>query len=184
MITTEQTKIPGALIVRFPQHEDHRGTFEESYHAEKFDRAGLPPMWLQDNLSVSYGGVIRGLHLQKVNPQGKLVRCLQGSIWDVCVDLRAGSPTFGEWTRVHLRENDQMGFYLPPGTAHGFLALERRNVVHYKCTTLYEPGADGGVAWDDEHLGIPWPIDNPERLIVSAKDRLLPGFLDYAKTLS
>lgn len=179
---TEKTPIPGCLLVHFDKFEDRRGSFQESYHAEKFDRAGLPPIWLQDNVSVSRAGVLRGLHLQRGSPQGKLIRVLQGTIWDVCVDVRKGSPTFGKSFSRMLYASGDLGLYCPPGTAHGFYAFGRRNVVHYKCTRLYEPAMDGGIRWDDPALGIPWPlVDDP---ILSEKDKALPTLVDYLEALS
>ena len=179
---SEETSVKGCLLVHFDRFEDHRGSFEESYHAAKFDKAGLPPMWLQDNVSVSGMGVLRGLHLQRAEPQGKLVRVLQGTIWDVCADVRPGSKTFGQVFSKMLYSCDPVGIYVPPGCAHGFYSFGARNVVHYKCTRLYEPSADGGIRWNDPELSIPWPLTGDP--ILSEKDKALPLLVDYLKTLS
>lgn len=175
---TSPTLIDGCLALEFGEFEDNRGFFSEAYREEDFQKAGLPTHWAQDNISVSKIGVIRGLHLQKKNPQGKLIRCLEGKITDVCLDVRPYSPSFGKWVAVELSRNK--GLYLPPGTAHGFLSHTDNSVVYYKCTTLYDKESDGGINPFDAVLGIPWWSD---RSIVSGKDLGLPSFNEYIARL-
>jgi dTDP-4-dehydrorhamnose 3,5-epimerase len=155
---------------------DDRGFFLESYKHSDFAAAGIPEHFVQDNHSRSVKGVLRGLHYQK-NPaaQGKLVRCLNGSIFDVAVDIRKGSPTFGMWVSSELTGGNHHMLYVPPGFAHGFLVLTETAEVLYKCTTEYMPSEDRGIIWNDPSIGITWPIPGP---ILSAKDRVLPLLKD------
>jgi len=166
-----QTDLPGVLVLEPRVFHDERGFFYELYNAERFDahRAdGLPMMFRQDNHSRSSAGVLRGLHYQLHRPQGKLISCVRGSIFDVAVDIRVGSPTFGRWTSVVLEESTPRLFWVPPGFAHGFCVLSPVADVIYKCTDLYDAADDRGVLWSDASLGIPWPVSNP---ITSGKDR-------------
>lgn len=183
MIETFPCRIQGARLVRFRRHVDQRGLFFESYQAEDFERAGLPTAWPQDNVSVSFGNVLRGLHLQRRNPQGKLVQCLGGEIYDVAVDLRPDSPTFGQWEAVTLSWEHPLAFYIPPGCAHGFYVTAKSALVHYKCTTTWDPESDGGVRWDDRNLGVEWEMPAGNQPIVSPKDQSLPSVDDYLKSL-
>lgn len=167
----EPASINDAAYVKFDTYWDDRGSFEEAFNIEKFHALGLPVVWAQDNLSYSHQNVIRGLHYQKVNPQGKLVRCLQGRIWDVCVDLRPQSNTYGCYFSAMLEGNNGTALYVPPGCAHGFKTLSPTALVSYKCTTVYNKESDAGVRWNDPDIGINWP---GEHHILSDKDKSLP----------
>ncbi len=136
---------------------DHRGYFFESWSERDFARAGLSMRFVQDNQSKSVRGVLRGLHFQKKYPQGKLVRCIDGEVFDVAVDIRPGSPTFGRWHGVLLTPERQNQFYIPEGFAHGFLVLSETAVFAYKCTEFYHPEDEGGLMWNDPAIGIEWP---------------------------
>lgn len=162
-------EIPGWLLLRTDVHRDHRGFFYEAWRADR-SPAGLPP-FLQDNISFSNGKVLRGLHLQHPNSQGKLVHVISGRIWDVSVDVRKGSPTFGKWHAVILQEADGQLVYIPPGVAHGFAVLSEHAVVAYKCTTYYEPTGDLTIRWNDPAIGIDWPLQEP---VLSSKDSSAP----------
>lgn len=173
-LTPKLTKVDGCVVLEATPFEDHRGTFVESWNRDDFLKADLPVHWAQDNVSTSHAGVVRGLHIQRRNPQGKLVRCLSGAVLDLCLDLRQDSPSFLKWHMQRLEDGTAM--YLPPGTAHGFLALEPNSVVYYKCTTLYDRESDGGVNWRDPELDIHWWASaTDDRPIMSEKDRKLPG---------
>jgi len=136
---------------------DHRGYFFESWSERDFAQAGLSMRFVQDNQSKSVRGVLRGLHFQKKYPQGKLVRCIDGEVFDVAVDIRPGSPTFGRWHGVLLTPERQNQFYIPEGFAHGFLVLSETAVFAYKCTEFYHPEDEGGLMWNDPAIGIEWP---------------------------
>lgn len=165
--------LEGLLLVEGAAFPDERGVFMEAWRADEWARAGLPPL-LQDNLSRSRKGVIRGLHFQKEpHAVGKLVRCARGRVFDVAVDMRKGSPTFGRWAGIELDEAGNRSLWIPAGFAHGFCALSDDAVVSYKVTGYWSPGVDGGVRWDDPAIGVRWPIPASEAL-VSAKDRSLP----------
>lgn len=171
-LKVSETSIDGCLIIETSLFEDMRGVFLETWNRRDFLEAGLPTEWPQDNFSSSHKNVIRGLHIQRRNPQGKLVRCIQGAVLDLCLDVRPDSPTF---QRIHMeRLEEGKALYLPPGTAHGFLALEEPSVVYYKCTTLYDRESDGGINWMDDDLNIHW-WKNRDKTISSEKDRNLPG---------
>jgi len=162
------TEIPGVVIVEPDVHRDGRGYFVETYHAEKYRAAGIPGPFVQDNHSRSVGGTLRGLHLQLQHPQGKLVRVVEGEIFDVAVDVRRGSPTIGRWVGVMLSADDFKQCYVPPGFAHGFCVTSPIALVEYKCTDIYDPKSEIGVAWNDPALAIPWPVSKP---ILSDRDR-------------
>ncbi|AFS52960.1 MULTISPECIES: dTDP-4-dehydrorhamnose 3,5-epimerase [Leptospirillum] len=166
-----ETPIRGLLRIRPDVHGDERGFFLESFHAKKFAALGIPHLFVQDNHSRSARGVLRGLHFQKRHPQGKLVRVLSGSLFDVAVDLRHGSPTFGHWFGLTLSAGDPEFLYLPEGMAHGFLALEDRTELFYKCTDFYDPADEGGLRWNDPAIGIAWP-ETPA--VLSPKDAAFP----------
>ena len=170
--TFKPLSIPDVILIEPKIFPDDRGFFIESFKASDFEKAGLPNYFTQDNFSFSKKNVIRGLHYQK-NPhaQGKLVSVLNGCIWDVAVDIRKESPTFLRWIAVELKDKNHHMVYIPPGFAHGFLALSDDVQLLYKCTDEYAPTADAGIRWEDPDIGIPWPVENP---IVSEKDRLLP----------
>jgi len=167
------TTLPGVLLVEAPVHGDSRGFFTEVFHAEKFAAIGLPTAWAQDNHSRSARGILRGLHYQLDQPQGKLVRTVTGSIFDVAVDIRRSSSHYGHWFGVTLQAGDGRQLYVPPGFAHGFLVLSDIADVSYKCTTLYHAAADRGIAWNDPAIGVEWPLQGDTPLL-SAKDAVAP----------
>ncbi|SFR14180.1 dTDP-4-dehydrorhamnose 3,5-epimerase [Desulfoscipio geothermicus] len=163
-----ETKLPGVLIIEPDVFGDARGYFMETWQQARYAQAGLPGNFVQDNLSFSTRGVLRGLHFQNPNAQGKLVFVLQGEVFDVAVDIRAGSPTFGQWVGVTLSSENKRQLYIPEGFAHGFCVTSETALFAYKCTDIYNPAAEGGIIWNDPDIGIDWPIDNP---ILSEKDR-------------
>jgi dTDP-4-dehydrorhamnose 3,5-epimerase len=152
---------------------DDRGYFMETWHYGEFARAGIAVNFVQDNQSKSRKGVLRGLHFQKKNPQGKLVRVIAGEVYDVAVDLRKDSTTFGKWHGVILNAENKKQFYVPEGFAHGFLVLSDTAEFAYKCTRFYDPNDESGLAWDDPEIGIDWPISGFD-ILLSKKDRMLP----------
>lgn len=164
---TRVTEIPDLVIVEPPIHSDDRGFFLETYHHERFREAGITATFVQDNHSRSVTGVLRGLHFQHPRGQGKLVRVVRGEIYDVAVDIRTGSPTFGRWAGVLLSEENQRQLYIPPGFAHGFVVTRGEADVTYKCTEIYYPRYEAVLAWDDPEIGIEWPVKDP---ILSRKD--------------
>jgi dTDP-4-dehydrorhamnose 3,5-epimerase len=170
-MTVRETSLPGLLLVEPVVHGDARGLFSERYHAERYRDAGISAPFVQDNLSRSARGTLRGLHFQRARPQGKLVEVVRGTIFDVAVDVRPGSPTFGRWEGVVLDDEARRQLWVPPGFAHGFCVLSETADVLYKCTALYDPADEGGVAWNDPDLAIPWPAEAP---LLSDKDRRLP----------
>lgn len=149
--------IEGLYIIEPAVHGDKRGYFMETYSQRDMAENGLNMVFVQDNQSMSTKGVLRGLHFQKEHPQGKLVRVIRGSVFDVAVDLRAGSKTYGQWFGVELTEENKKQFYISPGFAHGFLVLSDTAEFCYKCTDFYHPGDEGGLAWNDPKIGIRWP---------------------------
>ena len=169
------TELPGVLIVEPKVFPDARGFFVETYNKERYAACGIVVDFVQDNLSFSSRGVLRGLHYQNPHAQGKLVYVLQGEVWDVAVDIRSGSPQFGRWTAVTLSSDNKRQFYIPPGFAHGFCVLSDTALFTYKCTDLYHPECDGGIRWDDPELGITWPVAAP---ILSEKDMKHPLLKD------
>jgi dTDP-4-dehydrorhamnose 3,5-epimerase len=168
-------EIPEVLLVEPRVFGDARGFFIETYHEERYRAAGIPHRFVQDNLSSSMQNVIRGLHLQHPRGQGKLVQVLTGEVLDVAVDVRRGSPTFGRWVGVTLSGENHLQVFIPPGFAHGFAVLSPRAVFAYKCTELYVPEHELGVAFDDPDLGIRWPVADP---VVSPRDRAHPRLRD------
>ena len=171
----ESTSVPGPLIIEPAVHGDERGFFMETYSRDRYAEAGLPVDFVQDNLSMSAKGILRGLHLQHPNDQGKLCSVLDGEVFDVTVDVRVGSPTFGRWVGVTLSSKNKRQFYVPPGFAHGFCVLSERALFSYKCTDLYSAASELGVAWDDSEIGIAWPISSPT---LSRKDQANPRLKD------
>ncbi len=166
-----ETDLPGVLVVEPSVFGDERGFFMEGYNERRYREAGIPNRFVQDNLSFSGHGVLRGLHFQNPQAQGKLVSVLQGEVFDVAVDIRVGSPTFGEWTGTTLSAENKNQFYIPEGFAHGFVVTSDAALFAYKCTAPYNAQAEGGVLWNDPEIGIRWPVDEP---IVSEKDRNAP----------
>jgi len=172
-IAVTKTPIEGLVMIEPAVHRDSRGYFMETYHRRDFEAAGLCMRFVQDNQSQSARGVLRGLHYQVRQPQGKLVRVLRGEVFDVGVDLRPGSPTYGQWHGVTLSGENKKQFYVPEGFAHGFLVLSDFAEFAYKCTDYYDPADEAGIRWDDPSVGVEWPLDN-EEIILSAKDKTLP----------
>ena len=168
------TPLNDVFIVESPVFKDDRGFFVEVFHADKFATLGLPTDFVQDNHSRSIRNTLRGLHFQRENPQGKLVRAVTGSIFDVAVDLRRSSTTFGKWFGVTLVAGDGRQLYLPPGFAHGFLVLSDVADVSYKCTTVYHGPSDSSLSWNDAALAIAWPIPAGETPLLSPKDAVAP----------
>lgn len=166
-----ETGIPDLVILEPKVFGDDRGFFLESWNAAVFREIGLDLTFVQDNHSRSARGVLRGLHFQNPNPQGKLVRVVAGRVWDVAVDLRRSSPTFGKWAGVELSAANKRLFWVPPGFAHGFVSLEDGTDFLYKCTSLYEPANEHSLAWDDPTVGIEWPLEGIEPQL-SAKDKV------------
>jgi dTDP-4-dehydrorhamnose 3,5-epimerase len=159
--------LPGLVHLEPRVFGDARGFFFESHHAERYAEAGVPGPFVQDNVSRSARGVLRGLHLQHPNGQGKLVQVLEGRVFDVAVDVRVGSPTFGRWEGTWLDAERHNQLYVPPGFAHGFCVASDNAIFAYKCTTFFDADAEIGVAWDDPDLAIAWPTDAP---VLSKKD--------------
>ena len=176
------TDLPGVLIIEPQVHGDARGFFQETYHAQRYAQAGMSLPFVQDNHSRSGAGVLRGLHYQLQHPQGKLVRVTQGAAFDVAVDIRKGSPTFGKWAGVTLSEDNFQQFYVPPGFAHGFLALSERVDFLYMCTDYYRPEDEQGVLWNDPAIGIAWPDIGMEYRL-SDKDRCNPRLSEMDERL-
>ena len=155
------TDLPGVLLIEPDVYRDARGFFLETYHAEKYRAHGIVGPFVQDNRSHSVRGTLRGLHLQVSHPQAKLVHVVEGEIYDVAVDVRRGSPTFGRFVGVTLSAQGFRQCYVPPGFAHGFSVMSAVAEVEYKCTDLYDPAGEIGIAWDDPALAIPWPVKHP-----------------------
>jgi dTDP-4-dehydrorhamnose 3,5-epimerase len=166
-----ETKLPGVMIVEPTVFGDARGFFMETWNQKRYAATGLPLSFVQDNLSFSRQGTLRGLHFQHPNAQGKLVFVLQGEVFDVAVDIRFGSPTFGQWVGATLSADNKRQLYIPAGFAHGFFVVSETALFAYKCTDFYNPEAEGGIAWDDPDLSITWPEGKP---ILSDKDRNYP----------
>jgi dTDP-4-dehydrorhamnose 3,5-epimerase len=160
--------LPEVLLLKPKVFGDPRGYFIETYNAERYQSAGIPLAFVQDNLSKSRRGILRGLHLQNPHTQGKLVSVVEGEVFDVAVDVRVGSPNFGKWVSAVLSAENHHQLWVPPGFAHGFAVTSESALFSYKCTDLYHPEAEVGVAFDDPALGIPWPVSAPE---LSAKDK-------------
>lgn len=164
------TELPEVVVVEPKVFGDSRGFFMEVFHAGRFAEAGLPTEWKQDNISRSQKNVLRGLHFQLTQPQGKLVRCLRGAIYDVAVDVRRSSPTFGQWVGVEITEENRRAIYVPVGFAHGFCVLSDLADVEYKCTDLYAPQHERSLIWNDPTVGVKWPLSSEAQL--SQKDLL------------
>lgn len=165
-----KTEIDGVIIVEMKAFGDSRGYFMETYHEEKFREGGITAKFVQDNQSKSTKGVLRGLHFQKTHPQAKLVRVIKGEVFDVAVDLRNESPTYGKYVGVILSEDNKKQFFIPKGFAHGFLVLSDEAEFCYKCDDFYHPEDEGGLMWNDPEIGIEWPLDGIDNLNLSEKD--------------
>jgi dTDP-4-dehydrorhamnose 3,5-epimerase len=176
------TAIPGVMLVETPVFRDARGFFLQTYHTERFAQAGLPPVFLQDNHSYSARqGIVRGMHAQLNRPQGKLVRAVTGEIFDVAVDLRPDSPTFGAWVGEVLSGDNFRQLYVPPGCAHGFFVISDTAHVEYKCTDLYAPEDEIGLVWNDPEVGIRWPGQDAH---LNDRDRAWPRLSQLAPRLA
>ena len=171
--------LPGVLVIEPDVREDGRGFFIETYQAERYREHGIVGTFVQDNHSRSIGGTLRGLHLQLRRPQGKLIRVIEGEIFDVAVDVRRGSPAFGRWVGVSLSAANFKQCFIPPGFAHGFCVLSPIAQVEYKCTDFYDPASEIGIAWNDPAIGIAWPVTEP---LLSLRDSRHPT-LDAVKQL-
>jgi dTDP-4-dehydrorhamnose 3,5-epimerase len=163
--------LPGVLVIEPDVREDGRGFFIETYQAERYREHGIVGTFVQDNHSRSIGGTLRGLHLQLRRPQGKLIRVIEGEIFDVAVDVRRGSPAFGRWVGVSLSAANFKQCFIPPGFAHGFCVLSPIAQVEYKCTDFYDPASEIGIAWNDPAIGIAWPVAEP---LLSPRDSRNP----------
>ena len=170
-----ELSLPGVLLIEPKVFGDARGFFYETFNAARYAEAGIHLPFVQDNLSRSKKGTLRGLHFQEPHAQGKLVQVLAGAVWDVAVDVRRGSPSFGRWVGVELSAENRRQLWVPPGFAHGFCVLSDTADFLYKCTALYAPHTDRGVLWNDPDLGISWPVQEP---LLSPKDAVLPRLKD------
>ena len=172
-----ETNLPGCVVIEPAVFGDERGFFFETWNADRYGQLGLPDKFVQSNVSSSARGVLRGLHYQWPNPQGKLVSVLEGEVYDVAVDIRRGSPTFGRWAAMILSAENKRQFWIPEGFAHGFAVLSERAIFSYLCTAQYDKSADANVCWNDADIGIDWPIDAP---LLSGKDAAAPFLKDVA----
>ena len=173
-----KTKLPGILIIQPDIFEDPRGFFMETYHQKKYAEEGLDRSFVQDNLSYSTIDTLRGLHYQYPNAQAKLIQAIEGEIFDVAVDIRRGSPAFGQWTGVHLSGENKRQLFVPEGFAHGFCVISDTATVVYKCTDFYAPESEKGIIWSDSDIGIEWPVKEP---LLSSKDSQYPCLKDIAR---
>lgn len=178
-ITVETCEIEGLKVITPKVFGDARGYFMETYQYEDYKAAGIPQNFVQDNQSASKRGVLRGLHFQKEFPQDKLVRVVRGEVFDVAVDLREGSPTFGKWFGVILSEENKKQFFIPKNFAHGFLVLSEYAEFFYKCSDFYHPNDEGGIRYDDPEIGVEWPIAEGMELLLSDKDTKWGGLKEY-----
>jgi dTDP-4-dehydrorhamnose 3,5-epimerase len=174
------TAIPDVLVIEPDVHADGRGFFVETYHADRYSLHGIHGPFVQDNHSRSVGRTLRGLHLQLRRPQGKLVRVIEGEVYDVAVDVRRGSPTYGKWVGVTLSAENFRQCYVPPGFAHGFCVVTPLAQVEYKCTDLYDPSSEIGIAWNDAALAIVWPVSDP---LLSPRDSRHPTLAELGHEL-
>jgi len=172
-----KTTLEGVIVFEQKVFSDNRGFFTEIYNKEKYRKLGISAEFSQDNLSFSHEGTLRGLHYQHPHHQAKLVQVLTGHVFDVSVDIRSGSPTFGQWVGIHLSDKNKRQVFIPEGFAHGFCVLSDTAVFLYKCSDLYAPDCEGGVLWCDPDVGIEWPVKEP---ILSEKDAKYPRLRDIA----
>ena len=170
-----ESDLPGMLLIEPEVRGDARGYFMETWNVARYEQAGLSARFVQDNVSYSARGTLRGLHFQNPNAQGKLVYVLQGEVFDVAVDIRVGSPTFGRWTGVTLSGDNKRQVYIPEGFAHGFCVISEHALLAYKCTDFYNPEAEASVLWNDPDIGIDWPVKLP---ILSDRDKNAPRLKD------
>lgn len=179
----ERLAVPEVILVEPAVHGDHRGFFLETFQVERYREVGIgvapdgsPLEFVQDNLAKSSQGILRGMHLQQPHAQGKLVSCVAGEVFDVAIDVRVGSPTFGRWVGAHLDAESHRQLWVPPGFAHGYQVLSESAIFAYKCTDFYHPEAELGVAWDDPDVGIEWPLGVAP--VLSDKDHANPKLAD------
>jgi len=177
------TRLPGVSLIEPTRHADDRGFFQEIWNSRSFADHGIIADFMQDNHSRSHRGVLRGLHHQLVQPQGKLVRVTQGAVFDVAVDIRPDSPSFGRWTGHVLSAQNRLMMWVPPGFAHGFLSLEDDTDVLYKCTAIYAPANERSILWNDPDIAIQWPLDGQSPRL-SAKDAAAPMLADGARVMA
>ena len=175
---TRETDLPGCIVIEPQVFGDDRGYFYESFNLDRLNAAGMNLRFAQGNVSRSVQGVLRGLHYQWPKPQGKLVSVVEGEVWDVAVDIRHGSPTFGKWTAVLLSADNKRHFWIPEGFAHGFCVLSEHATFTYLCTQTYDRDADAGIRWNDAQIAIDWPIAQPA---LSDKDARAPYLQDIAE---
>ena len=173
---TMTTPIEGLVIIEPQVFGDNRGYFLETHHQQRYKDDGIDRIFVQDNLSYSVKGTLRGLHFQITKPQAKLVQVLTGEVFDVAVDIRPPSPTFGKWFGIHLSDKNKLQMFIPEGFAHGFCVLSDSAHFCYKCSNYYDPGDEGGILWSDPTIGIDWPIKNP---VLSAKDSRFAYLSDF-----
>ncbi len=179
-----KTGIDGLTVIEPSVFGDERGFFMETYHADAFSKGGIDAVFVQDNHSKSRKGVLRGMHFQVNNPQGKLVRVIDGEVYDVAVDIRKGSRTFGNWYGVALSSENKRQLYVPEGFAHGFYVVSPTAEFVYKCTRFYDPTDELGIRYDDSSVGIDWPVSPKDIPVVSKKDQELPGFEKVCEMLN
>ena len=172
------SELPEVIVIEPDVLQDRRGFFLETYHIEKYRAGGITDAFVQDNHSRSARGTLRGLHLQLQHPQGKLIRVIEGEIFDVAVDVRRGSPTFGKWVGITLSAGNFKQCYIPKGFAHGFAVVSDIAQVEYKCTDIYHPASEIGIAWDDPDIAIAWPVSSP---ILSDRDKRHPRLAEIAQ---
>ena len=180
-ITVETCHIEGLKIITPEIHRDERGYFVETYHKQAYTDAGIGDEFVQDNQSASVRGVLRGLHFQIEHAQAKLVRVISGEVFDVAVDMRPGSPTYGQWYGVVLSADNMKQFYVPKNFAHGFLVLSDHAEFCYKVTDFYHPGDEGGLIWNDPKIGVEWPVEEGMELLLSDKDTRWGGLSETFK---
>ncbi len=173
-----ETTLPGVVLIEPDVFGDQRGFFMETWHRQRYFDAGLKKDFVQDNLSLSRQGILRGLHFQHPHPQGKLVQVLRGRVFDVAVDIRGGSPTFGQWVGVELSGDNHHQLYVPEGFAHGFCVLSDEALFSYKCTDFYHPETEKSLLWNDPDIGIEWPVSEP---LLSGKDQKGKRLKDFSR---
>jgi len=176
-VNTIETKLPGVLILELDVFSDERGFFLETWNSTRYENAGIQGPFVQDNVSFSKKGILRGLHFQYPQSQGKLVQVLSGEVVDVAVDIRVGSPTFGQWISDVLSDTNHRQLYIPPGFAHGFCVTSEMAVFSYKCTDFYNPATEGGIIFNDPDINIDWPTKEP---LLSPKDSNYPRLKDLS----
>ena len=174
-----ETQLPGVLIIEPQVFGDERGFFKESFQLSRYRELGIRDNFVQDNFSKSKRGVLRGLHFQTRQPQGKLVSCVDGAVYDVAVDITPSSATFGCFVGVELSGENHKQLWIPAGYAHGFCVVSETAIFHYKCTDFYDAGSEAGVRWDDVDIGIGWPCNEPQ---VSEKDKKLPSLQELVRS--